>query len=57
MLDHYLVEVVLLVVREVVKRLLQEVLLEVYLRPLQWYHVVLTLLHLLTMPGHIVDST
>ena len=56
MLDHYMVEVVLAVVREVLKRLLPKVLLEVYIRPLQWCLVVLAMVHLLSMPGHPDDS-
>ena len=57
MLDRYLVEFVMPVVREVVKRLLQVVLLEVFLHQRQWYHVVSTLLHLLTIHDHLDDST
>ena len=57
MLDRYLVEVALLVVREVVKRLLQVVPMEVSLHQLQWYLVVLTWLHLSTIHDHLDDST
>ena len=57
MLDRYLVEFVLLVAREVVKRLLQVVLMEVYIHQLQWYPVVSTLLLLLTIHDHFDDST
>jgi hypothetical protein len=56
-LDRYLVEFALLVVREVVKRLLQVVILEVSLHRLQWYLVVLTLLHPSTIHDHLDDST
>ena len=56
MLDRYLVEFALMVVLEVVKRLLQVVRVEAYLHRRRWYPVVLTLLHLLTIPDHIEGS-